>query len=280
MTSEDSIRSFAKTLPNAQKVTDPLSLNLYSYCYNNPIRYLDPSGHSILDTLYSFGGGVIRGVGEGLSYGATEKIAESMNAESLPDGIAFQIGKIVGNLGVGIGGVLTFTGGAAGGIVTSPTGVGAVAGGAVAVAGAGAAVSGGAKAIENAVALFAALGGAGGSNGSGGADEQKKLIEELINAAKAKVSGNNTAIGRAFQKHAAREGTAFIGEITGNSARNTEQGMSYLEMILNDPDAIYTIRDTKAYGNILDVRMLDGLGARWSADGKTFIGLLERYTFR
>ena len=25
---------------------DPLSLNLYTYCRNNPIRYIDPSGHS------------------------------------------------------------------------------------------------------------------------------------------------------------------------------------------------------------------------------------------
>ena len=26
---------------------DPLSLNLYSYCYNNPIRYYDPTGHVV-----------------------------------------------------------------------------------------------------------------------------------------------------------------------------------------------------------------------------------------
>ncbi len=25
--------------------SDPLSLNLYTYCHNNPIRYIDPSGH-------------------------------------------------------------------------------------------------------------------------------------------------------------------------------------------------------------------------------------------
>lgn len=26
-------------------ITDPLSLNLYTYCYNNPLRFFDPTGH-------------------------------------------------------------------------------------------------------------------------------------------------------------------------------------------------------------------------------------------
>lgn len=30
----------------AGRRSDPLSLNLYTYCRNNPIRYVDPSGHS------------------------------------------------------------------------------------------------------------------------------------------------------------------------------------------------------------------------------------------
>lgn len=29
------------------QTNDPLSLNLYSYCYNNPIRYWDPTGHVV-----------------------------------------------------------------------------------------------------------------------------------------------------------------------------------------------------------------------------------------
>jgi RHS repeat-associated protein len=28
-------------------LTNPLSMNLYTYCYNNPLRYIDPSGHII-----------------------------------------------------------------------------------------------------------------------------------------------------------------------------------------------------------------------------------------
>jgi RHS repeat-associated protein len=33
---------------------DPQSLNRYSYCTNNPLRYVDPSGHSLLDWIESF----------------------------------------------------------------------------------------------------------------------------------------------------------------------------------------------------------------------------------
>jgi len=29
-------------------IYDPLSLNLYTYCYNNPIKYIDPTGHAAL----------------------------------------------------------------------------------------------------------------------------------------------------------------------------------------------------------------------------------------
>ena len=34
------------------KNTDPLSLNLYTYCYNNPVRYQDPDGHWVIDALF------------------------------------------------------------------------------------------------------------------------------------------------------------------------------------------------------------------------------------
>lgn len=35
----------------AGDATDPLSLNLYTYCHNNPILNFDPSGHSIWDSI-------------------------------------------------------------------------------------------------------------------------------------------------------------------------------------------------------------------------------------
>ena len=33
------------------KNADPLSLNLYTYCHNNPVYFYDPSGHSVFDKI-------------------------------------------------------------------------------------------------------------------------------------------------------------------------------------------------------------------------------------
>ena len=43
--SEDSVRNLTDRMPNGREVIDPLSLNLYTYCQNNSIKFTDPSGH-------------------------------------------------------------------------------------------------------------------------------------------------------------------------------------------------------------------------------------------
>ena len=45
MLSEDSVWSSKVKLGNGQEIDDPLSLNLYTYCGNNPVNFVDPSGH-------------------------------------------------------------------------------------------------------------------------------------------------------------------------------------------------------------------------------------------
>ncbi|MDL2273414.1 hypothetical protein LJC34_02560 [Oscillospiraceae bacterium OttesenSCG-928-G22] len=47
-TTEDSVKSAPKVFDNGQTTVDSLSLNLYTYCYNNPIAYVDPSGNYIV----------------------------------------------------------------------------------------------------------------------------------------------------------------------------------------------------------------------------------------
>ena len=44
-TQMDSVWSTSHTIPNGQTAIDPLSLNLYTYCYNNPLSYIDPTGN-------------------------------------------------------------------------------------------------------------------------------------------------------------------------------------------------------------------------------------------
>ena len=47
MLSEDSVHFVSRKMPDSQELVDPLSLNLYTYCYSNPVLYCDPSGHSV-----------------------------------------------------------------------------------------------------------------------------------------------------------------------------------------------------------------------------------------
>ena len=60
-TQQDSVWLMAREYPNGQKITDPLSLNLYVYCANNPIVYGDPSGHAF-ETLLDIAGLILSAI--------------------------------------------------------------------------------------------------------------------------------------------------------------------------------------------------------------------------
>jgi len=49
--SEDTLHCAKNQLPNEREVLDPLSLNLYTYVYNNPLYYQDPDGHFVISTI-------------------------------------------------------------------------------------------------------------------------------------------------------------------------------------------------------------------------------------
>jgi hypothetical protein len=83
------------------------------------------------------------------------------------------------------------------------------------------------------------------------------------------------AIGRGLQKHACREWDfAYKCEITGNNMKNTEHGLALLEELFERPDTVFYIRNHSVHGKVLDIRLDGGGGARWTVDGKEFIGLL------
>ena len=96
----------------------------------------------------------------------------------------------------------------------------------------------------------------------------------LLKAASAPSKGGLTAVGRALQKHGSRAGSIYP-KATGNAASINAQGQSVLKGILNNPNATTVTRHHARFGNIMDIRVPGGQGARFSADGKTFLHFLE-----
>lgn len=107
----------------AGKQGDPLSLNRYTYCHNNPIVYSDPSGHFILTALVvgAIAGAVIGGTVGGVSSYKSAK-EEGKTGSDLFWSTAAGVGK-----GAAVGGVGGGLIGATGGIVAT-FGAGSIAG--------------------------------------------------------------------------------------------------------------------------------------------------------
>lgn len=96
----------------------------------------------------------------------------------------------------------------------------------------------------------------------------------LLNAANAPSKGGLTAVGRALQKHGSRSGSLFP-KATGNATSMNAQGKSVLQNIVSHPNASTVIRHHGRFGNIVEIKIPNGQGARFSADGKTFFGFIE-----
>ena len=59
--------SVASILTTESNNEDPLSLNLYTYCHNNPIIYQDKNGHWIHLAVGAFIGAAVSGLGQVVS---------------------------------------------------------------------------------------------------------------------------------------------------------------------------------------------------------------------
>jgi RHS repeat-associated protein len=107
-----------------------------------------------------------------------------------------------------------------------------------------------------------------------GGREAAKEVGDLLKAGNALNKGGLTAVGRALQKHGSRTGSIFP-QATGNAAAINAQGEAVLNEILTNPAVTKTVRYHARFGNVLEYRIPGGQGARFSGDGKTFIGFLE-----
>ena len=101
-----------------------------------------------------------------------------------------------------------------------------------------------------------------------------KGLSGLLKAGNVLEKGGLTAVGRALQKHGSRTGSIFP-KATGNAAAINVQGETVLKGILTNPNATNAIRHHARFGKVLEYRIPGGQGARFSGDGKSFIGFLE-----
>ncbi len=98
-TSEDTLRSATNQLPNERTVVDPLSLNLYNYCHNNPTKFADPTGHLPFLAVTGIVGTIAGAIAGGIS--------SVLKGESSLKAVAKAVVK-----GAAIGGTIGLTGGA------------------------------------------------------------------------------------------------------------------------------------------------------------------------
>lgn len=76
--------------------TDPLSLNLYTYCHNEPLMYTDPSGHSWLSSAFNAVGEFFSGVGSTVSNAAKTVVSEVKEAGNRISKIAKNVSDAAG----------------------------------------------------------------------------------------------------------------------------------------------------------------------------------------
>lgn len=99
-------------------------------------------------------------------------------------------------------------------------------------------------------------------------------VDKLLKAGNVVDRGGYTLVGRALQKHGSRPRSVFP-KVTGNPDAFNKAGEEVLKKILTDPDLISSIRHHARFGKILECKVPGGYGARFSSDGKTFIGFIE-----
>jgi RHS repeat-associated protein len=98
----------------------------------------------------------------------------------------------------------------------------------------------------------------------------------FLETALAEGRGGVSAAGRALQSHASRAGS-WLAELAqgGNAAANTAAARKALLEILQSGQV--TTASHKVWGDVVYVRLSDGRGAVWTAEGE-FITFLERYS--
>lgn len=248
---EDSVENTNRKMPNGQEITDPLSLNKYTYCHNNPTLYNDPTGHVPFLAITGVIGLIAGAIAGGISSALEGKFSWNAVAQ-----------------GAVVGGIIGLTGGAA--LAYGVTGSVFVSTGAVASGlGYGVATVGpaGATGFVQARQLLQTQqmrvgAGAGSIN-----------INKALETAQQAHKGGETLAGHALQKHAGRNPNIW-GNVKGGAEQINQQAMEHINDILNGFGE-FKIFTTDRGVQFWEKMLPDGRGLRLNLDSK-FKGFIDQ----
>ncbi|CAJ2661035.1 unnamed protein product [Trifolium pratense] len=81
---------------------------------------------------------------------------------------------------------------------------------------------------------------------------------------------------RALAKHASRSSSGYWGSLVGNDSNKNKLAMDVINNLI-EHCCWMNIHIVPPHGNVFEIRVADGYGARWTEDGSKFIGFLEPY---
>ena len=99
-------------------------------------------------------------------------------------------------------------------------------------------------------------------------------VKTLLKSAQLPAKGGLTAVGRALQKHGSRAGSKFP-KAKGKGPQINAQALQILKDIITHPNVVKVKRHHARFGHVLEFKAPGGVGARYTADGKKFIGFIE-----
>ncbi|GAU21965.1 hypothetical protein TSUD_111060 [Trifolium subterraneum] len=81
---------------------------------------------------------------------------------------------------------------------------------------------------------------------------------------------------RALAKHTCRSSSGYWGSLVGNDSNKNRLAMDVINNLIAHC-CWMNIHIVPPHGNVFEIRVADGYGARWTEDGSKFIGFLEPY---